>query len=100
MLTTSIYEGMPNVVMEAMNNGLPIIATDAGDMKYLVKDDENGYLCPIGDIEYIANKLVAVITNTELRNIMGANSRKIIDENFRPDKVFRAYKKLIEETIE
>lgn len=96
LLNTSIYEGMPNVVMEAMNHGLPVIATDAGDTNYLVNDSINGFLCPVGNAEYIAEKLNALISDIQLRARMGENSRKLIDENFRPDKVFSAYKELIE----
>src|SRR5690606_23283298 len=66
LLNTSIYEGMPNVVMEAMNHGLSIVATDAGDTKYLVNDSINGFLCPVGNAEYIAEKLNALISDIQL----------------------------------
>jgi len=95
LLNTSIYEGMPNVIMEAMNYGLPIVATDAGDTRYLVKDSENGYLCNIGDYKDIAEMLYKLINDEQLRNNMGKNSRKIIDETFRPEKIFLNYKELI-----
>ena len=98
LLSTSIYEGMPNVVMEAMNHALAIVATDAGDTKYLVKNGVNGYLCQSEDFKDIADKLYDVLTNNSLRNEMGKNSRKIIEENFRPEKVFSSYSKLIEDS--
>ena len=95
-LNTSIYEGMPNTVMEAMNHGLPIIATVAGDIKYLIKGSLNGYLCPIKDYKYIADKLHNVLSDNSLQTEMGRNSLKIIENNFRPGKVFSAYRYLIE----
>ncbi|OQY75361.1 MAG: hypothetical protein B6D44_02130 [Ignavibacteriales bacterium UTCHB2] len=95
-LNTSKYEGMPNVIMEAMNNSLPMVATDAGDTKYLVRDNFNGFLCPIGNAEYISEKLITLINDNNLCKQMGVNSLKIIEENFRPDKVFTAYKDLID----
>ena len=100
LLSTSIYEGMPNVVMEAMNHALAIIATDVGDTKYLVKNGVNGYLCQTEDYSGIADKLYNVLTNDSLLNSMGKNSRKMIEENFRPEKVFSSYSKLIEDSHE
>jgi glycosyltransferase involved in cell wall biosynthesis len=40
-LSTSLFEGLSNSIMEAMVAGLPVIATDVGDNKYLVKDGFN-----------------------------------------------------------
>lgn len=94
-LSTSKFEGMPNVIMEAMNNGLPIVATDAGDTKYLVKNNFNGFLCSVADPEFISEKLISLISDKNLCKKMGENSLKIIEESFRPDKVFFAYKNLI-----
>ena len=96
LLNTSVHEGMPNVVMEAMNNGLPIIGTDSGDTKYLISDSKNGYLCPVRNSSYISGKLKELILNDSLRLKMGNWSKKIIDENFRPNKVYKVYVELIE----
>lgn len=96
-LSTSIYEGMPNVIMEAMNYGLPIVATDAGDTKFLVKDNFNGFLCSVGDFESIAEKIYLLLNDHKLRESMGQKSKKIIDENYRPSQIFKAYRKLIED---
>lgn len=95
LLNTSSYEGMPNVVMEAMNHSLPIIATDAGDTRYLVIDGYNGFICPIKDPDYIAARLNDILSNKEKARIMGMNSYRIIDEIFRPNKVFSSYLELI-----
>ena len=62
-LTTSIYEGMSNSVMEAMSFSLPIIATNAGDMKYLIEDNYNGFICPYKEPNIISNKLVELIND-------------------------------------
>ena len=65
---------MSNSVMEAMSYSLPILATDAGVMKYLVKDNFNGFICSFKNPKAISEKVVELITDFDLRNKMGANS--------------------------
>jgi len=95
-LSTSIYEGMPNSIMEAMSFGLPIVATDAGDTSYLVKDGYNGYVCPIGDHKQLAEKLKLLIDNYELRRKMSEYSFNYLYKNFSMENFATRYRKLIE----
>lgn len=44
-LSTSLFEGTSNSIMEAMNADLPIVATNVGDNGLLVKNEINGFLC-------------------------------------------------------
>ena len=53
-LSTSIFEGTSNSIMEAMNWSLPVVATDVGDNKYLIHNNENGFIHKIGDAAEIA----------------------------------------------
>ena len=46
---SSAWEGMPNTVMEAMASGLPVVATDVGDVRELVEDGVSGWVVPPGD---------------------------------------------------
>ena len=47
-------------VLEAISYGLPVIATDVGDMAAAVRDGENGYLIRPGDVEAIADAILKV----------------------------------------
>jgi glycogen(starch) synthase len=47
----SFYDGMPNVLLEALALGIPVLASDAGGMPELVRDGENGVLFAAGDLE-------------------------------------------------
>ena len=47
----SFYDGMPNVLLEALALGVPVLAADAGGMPELVRDGENGLLFAAGDLE-------------------------------------------------
>jgi len=81
-LTTSLHEGMSNSVMEAMSYSLPIVSTNAGDMKYLVSDKFNGFICPFRQPIIISEKIVELATNFNLRKKMGLNSYTIIKNKF------------------
>lgn len=96
-LNTSEFEGMPNVVMEAMNCSLPVIATDAGDTGYLIKNGINGFLHNAKDYRALAHSLYKLIINPAQRITMGEESLKIIENSFRPEKAFNAYIDLIED---
>ena len=76
---TSQTEGMPNVVMEALATGLPCVVTDAGDCRNLGRDGETGFVLPIGDVEGLANRVLLLARNGELRRQMGLKARESIN---------------------
>ena len=90
-LSTSLFEGLSNSVMEAMSFSLPVVATPAGDMEYLVKQDENGFLCEMKNPQDIASKLSVLINDYELRKKMGLKSYEIIARNFSMEKFEKNY---------
>ena len=69
---SSIYEGMPMVILEAMSCGLPVISYDCPyGPKQLIKDGENGYLVPVNDEAMMARKICDLIENDDKRKEMG-----------------------------
>ena len=72
----SLNEGMSNAMLEALSSGLPIIATNTGGTKELVKDGENGFIIKMKDAKDIADKIETLIKDENLRREMGENSRK------------------------
>jgi len=73
----SLAEGMPNVVLEAMGSGLPIVATNVPGSEELVKDGENGFVLPPRDSQALAQALITLINQRALREEMGRCSKKI-----------------------
>jgi len=80
-ILTSISEGFPYTVIESMSCGVPVVATDVGGVHEALNSD-CGFLCKARDYKDIANKVVTLLTDTNLREKMGKNSRKRIIENF------------------
>lgn len=77
-LSTSIFEGLSNAMMEAMSFSLPIVATDVGDNNRLVYEGANGYLTSTKDHEKLAAKLYKLAISHEKRIAFGRQSYHII----------------------
>ncbi|HBF13387.1 MAG TPA: glycosyltransferase family 4 protein [Deltaproteobacteria bacterium] len=79
----SLYEGMPNVVLEAMAAGLPVIATDIAGSREIVLEGENGYLVSPGDAQKLAEKIIHLAHKNDLLDTMAkASQRMALDFNW------------------
>lgn len=96
-ISTSLFEGTSNSIMEALNWSLPVVATNVGDNERLVIDGKNGYLHAIGDTRGIAESLSILLDSSELRNKMGTKSNQILRENYSMEIFEKRYVELIEE---
>ncbi len=86
-LLTSSHEGMPNVMMEAMLSGLPVVSTRAGGVTDLIEDGVHGFLHDVGDIEGMAKSLTRLLTDSTLRQRMGDAGRRRILSGFSINKL-------------
>ena len=77
---SSDYEGLPFCILEAMACGLPIVATDICGVSELVKDKENGFLCPAKDRDALAKAILTLAENRKLRERMGKASCRIVKQ--------------------
>ena len=72
----SDYEGMPNVLLEAMACGLPVAATRAGGVPELVIHGQTGLLADCGDEEGLAEAMIRLLANPEERTAFGRAGRE------------------------
>ncbi len=93
----SDYEGLPLSILEAMRGGLPIIASDVGGVKELVEDGLNGYLIRKGNRKDLADKLDRLLKDAELRKKMGQESRRLYEEHFTYEEMYRKTLSVYEE---
>jgi glycosyltransferase EpsD len=75
---SSIREGLPVNIMEAMACGLPVVATDNRGHRELVLDQKNGWVIANQNVLEFAGRLVSLAQNRELGVELGLNSRNII----------------------
>lgn len=76
---TSLWEGMPGSIMEAMAAGLPVVATDVGDVKELVEDGKTGFLVKVGDVNALTGYIKRLVEDKDLRERMGREGSRKID---------------------
>ena len=83
----SEFEGFSNSLMEAMQSGLPVVATDVGGNPEMVTDFETGLLVPWADSEALKLAIIQLAENNELRTRLGRAARLSILENFNVEKM-------------
>ncbi len=98
---TSLSEGFPTVIPEAMAAGKPIIASDVGGISDAVKDGINGFLVKPRDVEQLAEKISYLILHPEERITMGNENRKSAEENYTWENIakntLKIYRKILRE---
>ncbi len=94
---TSNWEGLPNVVLEAMASGLPVIATDVGGTRELIRAGENGFLFAAGDHEALVGHSVRLLTDAAERLRLSAAARAHA-ERFTPRRMVAAMSALYART--
>jgi glycosyltransferase involved in cell wall biosynthesis len=82
LVLCSDREGLPNVVLEAMAAGLPVITTPAGDAGIVVDDGATGYVVSFDDIDAMASRMVALARSAELRGRLGAAGLRKVTQQF------------------
>ncbi len=94
-LCTSAFEGVSNSIMEAMNCALPIVATDAGDNKYLVIHGKSGFISVVSDFRKLADYMCQLTESPNLRHQMGLESYDHLVKSFGYDIFQTKYLSLI-----
>lgn len=97
---SSVSEGFPNSLLEAMAAGRPIVATAVGGVRDAVRDGENGLLVPPGDPERLASAIAALIEDPERATAMGRAGAQRARTEFDGRVVVGALERLYAELLE
>lgn len=89
-------DGLPNVALEAMAAGRPLVATDVGGLPELVRPGVNGVLVPEKDSRALADAIIELARDPDLRERLGAEGRSEIREKRSWEAVGRRYVELYE----
>lgn len=96
---SSLTEGVPLTILEAMASGVPIVSTAVGAIPGMVKDDKTGYLVPSGDTVALTEKLSQLSQDAGLRERIRQNALLHVNENYTLERMCREYRKIYEEVL-
>jgi len=91
----SLTEGLSNSILESMAAGLPVVATKVGGNPELVIDGETGYLVPPADPEAMADALLRLIRDPQLRREFGRRGRERVKEHFSLQVMVQKYEDVL-----
>lgn len=96
---TSDTEQMPLTVLEAMASGLPILATDVGDIKHMVADENRPFIIPQTDLDGLVFALNRLCVDAELRKRLGEANRQRAVECFSQQTMLSTYHALFDDVV-
>jgi glycosyltransferase involved in cell wall biosynthesis len=91
LVLTSRWEGMPNILLEAMAAARPIVTTDVHGARELFEEIAQGQITPAEDAEAFVEAVVRIAGNTELAHQLGAANRRHVAANFTMGRMIAAY---------
>lgn len=96
---SSMAEGMPNTLLEAMSVGLPCISTDCPyGPADLIENGKNGWLVPVGDAAAMAKRMEWVVNNSEEAERVGKNAR-YVQEKYSMQNIISKYQAYLEKIV-
>jgi len=96
---TSLWEGVPISVLEAMAAAKPVVATNTGGIAEVIIEGVNGYLVCPKDIVGMSKRVITLLSNQNLREQLGQNAHKSLDERFSREKMSQETATLYEEIL-
>ena len=97
---TSIDEGLPNVVLEAMSVGTPVVAADAGGTGEIITDGKDGFVVPARNPEAIAERIAGLVNDTALREKIGSAGKRTVMGRFTIGRMVDAVEALFAGRVE
>jgi L-malate glycosyltransferase len=93
-MMSSIFEGLPIALLEAMASGCPVVSTDAGGIKEVIEDGREGLLCPVNQPETLVDLALEMLNSQTKRSEFSVLARKRIENNFSMETMVQALEEL------
>lgn len=96
-VSSSIYEGFPTVILEAMVLNIPVIATNVSGSKELIIDKETGLLIPPKNPVELSNSIMFILSNYDKALEYASNAKKMVSQ-FRIENIINEYLQIYKDT--
>jgi glycosyltransferase involved in cell wall biosynthesis len=96
---TSLWEGLPITVLEAMAASKPVISTHTGGVTEVIAEGKSGFLVTPRDINKMSERIAVLIKDENLRRQIGQNARQSLDSNFTLTNMISKTENLYEELM-
>ncbi|MCU9613690.1 N-acetyl-alpha-D-glucosaminyl L-malate synthase BshA [Caldibacillus lycopersici] len=100
MLLLSEKESFGLVALEAMACGVACIGTNVGGIPEVIEDNVNGFICPLGDVDEIANKSIWILKDPALQHRFVEAGLKKVHFDFSSEKIVQQYEDIYYQLIE
>ncbi|MBI4890202.1 MAG: glycosyltransferase [Acidobacteria bacterium] len=94
LVVPSVMDGMPNVILEAMEAGVPVVASRVGGIPEMIRTESSGFLCTAGSVAEFAAAIRRLADSPELRARISAEARRTVTEEFDFEQTAAAYRGL------
>jgi len=96
---SSLREGLPNVLLEALATEVPVVATRVGGVPQVIQDGQHGLLVEPNDVDQLTSSLSKLLGDCELRQRLAAAGRQLVEQRFsfavRMQRIRAIYDKLL-----
>jgi len=99
VVLSSLNEGLPVAIIEAMAAGKPVVCTKVGGVPDLVEDGKNGFLVPSDDHIAMADAIVKILDDPHLAEKMGSEGRKKVYPAYTKERLIKDMENLYEELL-
>ena len=94
LVLSSLYEGLPYVLLEAMACGVPVVATDVAGSRDVIADEASGLLARSGDAGDLARNILRILDEPGLRDRLKQGARERVRENFSFERFVEGHRRL------
>jgi glycosyltransferase involved in cell wall biosynthesis len=101
LLLSSVSEGQPLVILEAMAAGIPVVSTDVGACREMLNDElgKSGYVVPPKDFDSLAKAIISLYEDRETYEKFSKNGKIVVSSKYRLDQMIRNYRNLYERVL-
>jgi len=92
-------EGLSNALIEYLANGRPTVCTNVGGNPEIIKDGHNGFLVDVGNIQQLADRIMQILSNAQLKSLLSKNALNEFRQKFVMERMVNSYMRLYENLI-